>query len=250
MAGVVLAHAAVNLFNEISDYRTGIDDHTQRTPFSGGSGRLQARLTTPGAVWAAAVATLLSALLIGLYLTWVSGWELFLFILAGGFATVFYTSHMSRWVLGELAAGSCLGTFVVLGTYFVQASTLTGTVIWHSVPPGILTALLLLLNEFPDMEADLTGGRRNLVIVLGRQRAAALYAFGLALCYILLVLGVVLGISPMTVLLTLLTLPLAINAASRAMKHGDDLEKLIPALGANVGLVLGTDLLLAVALFL
>ena len=250
MAGVVLAHVAVNLINEISDYMTGIDEHTKRTPFSGGSGRLQARLTSPGAVGAAAVATLLSALIIGLYLSWVSGWELMLFIIAGGIATVFYTSHMSRWVLGELAAGSCLGTFVVLGTYFAQASTLTGTVIWLSVPPGILTALLLLLNEFPDVEADLTGGRRNLVIVLGRKRAAFVYVSGLALCYILLFLGVILGPFPKTVLLTLLTLPLAIKAASGAMKHGNDMEKLIPALGANVGLVLGTDLLIAVALFL
>ena len=234
----------------LSDYKTGIDEHTKRTPFSGGSGRLQARLTSPGAVLAVAVATLLVAFVIGMYLTWVSGWVLVIFIVAGGAATVFYTSHMSRWVLGELAAGSCLGTFVVLGTYFVQASTLTATVIWASIPPGILTALLLLLNEFPDVEADLTGGRRHLVIVLGRQRAAVLYTAGLVSTYLILVLGVVVGILPGTVLLTLLTLPLAVKAASGALKQAENLESLTPALGANVGLVLGTDLLIAIAFFI
>ncbi len=40
--GVVCAHAAVNLFNEYSDWRTGIDAATVRTPFSGGSGNLPA----------------------------------------------------------------------------------------------------------------------------------------------------------------------------------------------------------------
>ena len=39
--GVVLAHVSVNLFNEISDYKSKIDENTVRTPFSGGSGMLQ-----------------------------------------------------------------------------------------------------------------------------------------------------------------------------------------------------------------
>ncbi len=250
MIGVTLAHVAVNLFNELSDYKTGIDDNTTRTPFSGGSGSLQRKDTSPRSVLAAAVVTLTIAFAIGIYLSWVSEWTLMLFIAAGGFATVFYTSHMSRWVVGELAAGSCLGTFVVLGTYFAQASTLTSTVIWLSIPPGILTALLLLLNEFPDAEADLVGGRKHLVIVLGRKRAALLYTITLALSYLILVFGVVVGRFPLTVLLALLTLPLAVKAVSGALKHGADLEKLVPALGANVGVVLGTDLLIAVAFFI
>ena len=53
MIGVVLAHISVNLFNELSDHKTGIDDHTMRTPFSGGSGSLQGGLTTRRAVLAA-----------------------------------------------------------------------------------------------------------------------------------------------------------------------------------------------------
>jgi hypothetical protein len=45
---------------------------------------------------------------------------------------------------------------------------------------------------------------------------------------------------------------LGIKAAVSALRHdGDsDLEKLVPALGANVGLVLGTDLLIAVGYFI
>ncbi len=250
MIGVILAHVSVNLFNELSDYRTGIDEHTNRTPFSGGSGSLQAKLTTPKAVFTVAVATLLIALTIGIYLSWVSSWMLMAFIVAGGVATVFYTSHMSRFILGELAAGSCLGTFVILGTYFSQTSTLTPTVIWLSIPPGILTALLLLLNEFPDAEADRTGGRKHLVIALGRKRAALLYTVSLLLSYVILVLGVVVGQFPLTVLVALLTLPLAAKAIQGALKYNADIEKLVPALGANVGVVLGTDLLIAVGYFI
>jgi len=42
LVGLVALHIAVNALNEASDMKTGIDLHTQRTPFSGGSGTLPA----------------------------------------------------------------------------------------------------------------------------------------------------------------------------------------------------------------
>jgi len=248
--GVVLAHIAVNLFNEFSDYKSGIDDHTQRTPFSGGSGNLQKKLTSPEVISAVAVAALLASFVIGVYLSWVSGWILMLFVVAGGLTARFYTTHLARWMLGELAAGICLGSFVVLGTYYVLASTIPSNVFLLSVVPGILTALLLLLNEFPDAEADLIGGRRHLVIVLGHKRAALLYAAMLLLSYLILLAGVIAGRFPTAILLVFLTLPLAAKAVHGALIYGADTEKLVPALAANVGLVLGVDLLIAVAYFI
>lgn len=248
--GVVLAHVAVNLFNEHSDHRTGIDDHTERTPFSGGSGSLQAGHTTPRAVLGAAIGTLLTAAAIGVYLTWVSGWPLLILIALGGLASVFYTSHLARWSIGELAAGLSLGTFVVLGTYYVLTSTLTVPVIILSIPPGLLTAQLLFLNEFPDAMADAAGGRKHLVILLGKKRAAVLYAAIMALVYLVIVVGAASRVLPMWTLLGLVTLPLAAKATLTALKHHSDHQRLIPALGANVMTVLGTDLALAVGLFL
>ena len=250
MVGVMLAQVAVNLFNELSDYKTGIDDYTQRTPFSGGSGNLQKKLTSPKAVLAAAVAALLAEFAIGFYLSWVSGWIVMLFVIIGGLATCFYTTHLARWMLGELAAGVCLGSFVVLGAYYVQASAISPAVLWLSIPPGILTALLLLLNEFPDAEADLIGGRKHLVIVLGHKRAAMLYAVMLSLSYLILLMGAFAGQFPSTVLLVLIMLPLAAKAVYSALQYDSNVEKLMPMLGANVGVVLGTDLLIAVAYFI
>ncbi len=250
MVGVTLAHVAVNLLNEYSDHKTGIDNHTQRTPFSGGSGNLQQGLTSPRAVLLVAFGCLLVAFVIGLYLTWASGRLLIVFFLAGGMATIFYTTHLSRWIMGELAAGICLGTLVVLGTYYAQASTLSSAVLAASIPPGILTALLLLLNEFPDVEADLQGGRRHLVIVLGREKAAFVYIAALIAIYLLLIVGAIINWFPSTILFALLTVPLAIKAATGAFRYNDNIEKLVPALGANVGVVLGTNLLMSIAYFI
>jgi len=250
MVGVILAHIAVNLYNESSDHQTGIDFQTQRTPFSGGTGNLQKGRTSLRAVQFTALATLWIAFAIGIYLSWTSGWMLMVFIVIGGLVARFYTSHLARWTTGEFGAGICLGTFVVLGTYYAQTGGLTSAVIWLSIPPGILTALLLLLNEFPDVEADLQGGRRHLVVVLGLRRAALVYTTALAVNYLILLWGVMSGFFPTSVLLTLLPLPLAFKAAHGALRFGGSVEKLVPALGANVGLVLGTNLLLAVAYFI
>lgn len=248
--GVTLAHVAVNLFNELSDHATGIDELTLPTPFSGGSKTLQKGLLSRGAVTRAAWGALLIAALVGGYLTYRSGWPLLLFLVAGGLASVFYTSHLSRWMLGELVAGTTLGSFVVLGTYYAQAGQLPWEVILLSLPPGMLTALLLLLNELPDREADAAGGRRHLVIALGPRRAAWLYAILLFATYGFLALSAGLGLFPRAALLALLTLPLAVKATTGALAHGSRPERLVPALAANVGVVLGTDLLLAVSYFL
>ncbi len=244
--GVVASHTSVNLFNEYSDWRTGIDDHTIKTSFSGGSGTLQEGLLKPRQVLIAAWITLLFAFFIGLGLAWSSGWIILVFMAVGGLTTVIYSDYLARWMLGEIASGITLGSMVVAGAYYVQTGTLSSGIIWASIPPGILTALLLFLNEFPDAEADKAGGRKHLVIILGKRRAAILYAFSLMAMYVLLLGGVLIGKNPYGILLGLLTLPLALVTSYRTLRYHSDTPRLIPAQGLNVIIVLVTDLLMAI----
>jgi 1,4-dihydroxy-2-naphthoate octaprenyltransferase len=247
LAGVVLAHVSVNLFNELSDFKTGIDRRTVRTPFSGGSGMMQAKLTSPAAARAVAYVALGAAFLIGLYFSFLRGWILMVFILLGGTAIRFYTSHLSKMLLGEIFSGLCLGSFVVLGVYFSLTGKLTPSIVLLSLPPGILTFLLLFLNEFPDLEADRFGGRRHLVILLGRKRSSYLYMAGLAVVYLSVLAAYFAGNFPVAVLLGLLSLPLAVKAAATVLKDHSRPHKLVAAQGMNVLIVLLTDILLAVS---
>jgi 1,4-dihydroxy-2-naphthoate octaprenyltransferase len=97
--GLVLAHASVNVLNDYSDYKSGIDLETKRTPFSGGSGILPQKLLQPEAAYKFGLGCLLVALLIGIYLAYVSGWQLLPLIILGG--PVIYSTaseHLSpRW---------------------------------------------------------------------------------------------------------------------------------------------------------
>jgi 1,4-dihydroxy-2-naphthoate octaprenyltransferase len=246
MIGVILAHVSVNLFNELSDFLTGIDSHTVRTPFSGGSGSLQSGNTSYKGVSVTAGVSLLVAAGIGVYFCFASGWLILVFMIPGGVAILFYTSFFAKWLFGEFISGLTLGSFVVMGTFYALTGTLGKEVILLSIPPGILTALLLFLNEFPDQHADRLGGRRHLVIYFGSQRASVIYIVALAAVYVIIIGLAVLGNSPLTILISLITLPLAFKSARTVKEHHDDPKKMIPALAANVGVVILTDLLLAV----
>ena len=244
--GAILAHVGVNVFNEYFDYKSGLDFETQKTPFSGGSGMLTAGLIEPRRAYLLGVACLLIDAVIGVYFVIVQGWGLLPVIVLGGLFAYFYTPYISRWRIGEVAAGLGLGSLVVLGAYFVQTGQYTWEVIVASLAPGFLTANLLLLNEFPDVEADRQVGRRNLVMALGRSRAARLYTILMVCTYLSIVLGVVFRLMPWPALVALLTIPLARKAIQGALQHYDDIPQLIPALGANVMTILATDALLAV----
>jgi 1,4-dihydroxy-2-naphthoate polyprenyltransferase len=258
MIGTISAHISVNLFNEYSDYKTKIDFNTQQTPFSGGSKMLITGKTKPRSVYLASVGSLVLSAGIGIYFSIVSHWSIALISVIGAFAIVYYTPLLAKMLMGEFFAGLTLGSLVVLGTYIVMNSTpgmslsilLPLEVLLISIPPGILTSLLLLLNEFPDSEADKAGGRYHLVIKFGKKKAAWVYAAGIAATFGLILILPLVGISSPWIYLALLPLPLAIKSSMTAIRQGNDMTKLMPAMGMNVMVVLATDLLIAVAVFI
>lgn len=256
--GVVLSHVSVNLFNEYSDFKTRIDFNTNRTPFSGGSGMMQAGNTRPENVKTVGIITLLISGAVGIYFAFVSHWMVFVFSVIGACSVLFYTNFLAKYVLGELFAGLALGTLVVLGTYVAMTgmpgmpagNLFPKEVIWVSIPPGILTSLLLLINQFPDHEADKEGGRKHLVIRFGLKGASYIYTAGMFATFAIIVIVPILGISSYWIYIALLPLPLGVKAAMTAIRHGDDFGKMVQALGSNVMTVLLTDLLLAVSVFI
>jgi len=250
IVGVVLTHISVNLFNEISDFYTKIDEETKKTPFSGGSGLMQKGITKPSQVKKVAYVSMFIAALIGFYFAYISGWFILLLMLFGAIAIRFYTSHLAKWLLGEFFAGLTLGSFVVMGSYYALTSQLNLSIILISIPPGILTFLLLFLNEFPDVEADKSGGRHHLVIHYGIKKSSYIYTFFMFLVYLFILITPFISNTPKTVLISFLTLPFAVKACFTAIKYGKNFKKLIPALGMNVIVVIFTDLLIAVGYFL
>jgi 1,4-dihydroxy-2-naphthoate polyprenyltransferase len=247
--GLVLAHISVNVLNDYFDYRSGIDLDTKPTAFSGGSGVLPQKLLQPGKVYIFGVLCLGAAFLIGVYLAIQTGWQLVPLILFGGVTSYFYTSHITKLPVSEFVAGLGLGSLPVIGTYVVQAGSFSSEVIAASIAPGILTANLLFLNEFPDYEADIRGGRRHLLIFLGKKKAAIAYAGLTMAVYFSIVAATALKLMPPASLIALISLPAAVKAVRLTLSNYEGSLTMEPALKANVITVLGTDFLLALGYF-
>lgn len=250
LLGALAAHGAVNLLNEYHDARSGLDQHTRRTPFSGGSGALQDDPAGLSAVRAAAWALLIVTLLVGAWAL-TRGGALLLPIGAVGVALVLsYTPILNRhpW-LCLVAPGLGIGTLVVLGTVTVLSGGLDPRSVLAALVSGLLGSALLLANQFPDIDADRRVGRRHLAISHGRTVARRVYVALALLAALALVAGALLGLLPASACLALPALaPMAYTWRGLGVADADA-ARLTPYLAANVAAVLLTPLALAVTLW-
>ncbi|MFC2003519.1 prenyltransferase [Chloroflexota bacterium] len=248
-AGILLAHISVDVLNEYFDHKSGVDLKTQRTPFSGGSGALPQGLVTPKQALWLGIGSLLATIPIGIYFTIVSGWQLLPLLLVAAALIVIYTPLILKMGWPEWAPGIGMGALPVLGAYFVQTGDYTVPAIVASVPSGILVHNLLLLNEFPDVEADATANRRTLPILIGKAKASIVYSVLTGMVYLWIIGGVVTGQMPAFSLIALLTLPFAVKAIQGAVNYQNP-GKLVPGMANNVLVVLITQLLLGIGYIL
>ena len=249
--GALASHASVNMFNEYLDFTSGLDLHTQRTAFSGGSGTLPMVPELAKPVQMAAIVSLLLTTLIGFYLLWVSGWGLLPVGLLGILLIYFYTQKITHWpLLCLIAPGLAFGPLMISGAYFVLSGQYNVAVFFTSLIVFFLVNNLLLLNQFPDLVADKNVGRCHLPILIGRKKSAWVYVGFLAAAYTVLLLSVLLSFLPLYSLLGLLSLLLAIPAATMVVGYADELEKLKPALALNVIISLATPVLVAIGIVL
>ncbi len=247
LVGLVSLHMAVNIFNEWSDMRTGIDLATERTPFSGGSGTLPAGGMSLRSALVFGLVCAGVGLAIGVWFLLEVGWVLLPIIIAGAVSVLAYTDVLARIGVGEIVAGFGLGAGPVIGAALVQGGGWCTAAVAASVPAFFMTFNLLLLNEFPDEQADREGGRRNLVILLGRRPAAWIYAAaGLATPHAIDV-AVLLGILPPLSLAAVLPSLLLVKPLRRVFLD-PKLPVPIPALGANVVWNLATNTVMALTL--
>jgi 1,4-dihydroxy-2-naphthoate polyprenyltransferase len=242
--GLLIAHAAVNVFNDYFDARSGLDYRTRRTPFSGGSGATPTGLMTlQQDLWLGIICFVFLVPIAAFFILKV-GWLLLPLILLAALLIILYTPFILKMGYPEWSAGLGLGILPVIGAYFVHTGEYTLTAFIASMPSFFLVHNLLLLNEFPDVEADITVNRRTLPIFIGKKRAAYFFSLFTLLVYIWIVGAVICHFMPVFALLALLTLPIAVPVIKGSFRY-DDMEIFLPAMMKNVQLVLATQALIA-----
>ncbi len=247
LVSALCAAIARNLLNEYFDFSSGLDHQTEATPFSGGSKALiEAPHRAELVKWAGLLSVSLSTWS-GLYLVAQVGWPLLLLGLLGVGLIIAYTPILNRFPwLCLLAPGLGYGLVMFLGAYWVLLGQVSWQGVWLMLLPLSLVSALLLMNQFPDAEADAQVGRRHAVIAWGRERAYALLAGLHAISYLLLwMLAWQSGFSLLAWALVWLPVSLVLLWQGKAMMQG---ETVLPAMALNVMLVLGLPITVALLL--
>lgn len=252
LLGTISMQANVNLINDYFDRACDDINVEYVAPFTGGSRMIQQGLIAPSRVLQAGVLCFAAAAAIGAYLiwdTWASGPMILILGAIGGFSIFFYNApplKLGHRGVGEVVVGLNCGILVTLGAYWIQVQEFSWVPLIASIPLALLIAALLWINEIPDYAADKAVGKNNVVVILGKERAAKGYLVLLSAAYIWIALMIIAEGIPLLALLGLLALPLALRAMRIAIKNYADSKALAPANAMTPMIYLATGLLMAV----
>jgi 1,4-dihydroxy-2-naphthoate octaprenyltransferase len=246
--GALALQVGANLANDVADFRKGADNEGRLgPPRVTQQGMLSQRAVTVGALVAFALAAVA-----GVYLASVAGWPVIAIGLASILAAVAYTA--GPWPYGYRGLGDVFvfvffGVLAVAGTYFVQATELTGEAIAASIPVALTVTAILNVNNVRDIDTDRRAGKLTLAVRLGRRLARWQFVVTLAAAYVAVAALWAFGEFPATVLLAWVTLPLAIRPARDVLRYADG-PSLNRALRETARLHLALAVLLAIGLTL
>ena len=230
--GVMVVHLGANLLDDYADLKAGgiglrdavqskVTDpvRTVKAPYVlSGDISMNQLLAASFILFALGIAACI-------YLTIQSGWPVAVIAAAGAIISFFSSMPPLKFSyrgLGELVVSASLGPGICLGTYYAVTGSFSWAPILIALPVGILVGLILFIHSVMDYRPDTAANKKTLVSVLGSQaRAIALLPFILSAAYIIIILGVMMGILPATTLLVLLSLPMAVSFIQTGHKIRD-----------------------------
>jgi 1,4-dihydroxy-2-naphthoate polyprenyltransferase len=217
----------VNFANDYSDGVRGSDSAERRV---GPLRLVGSGLAAPGQVKLAAFGCFFVACCAGLALAAVTSWWL---VLGGALAVLgawFYTGGSRPYGyrgLGEISVFVFFGVAAVAGTAYVEMGRLSWLGLAASIPAGLLSCALLMVNNLRDIRSDSESGKRTLAVRIGDARSRMVYLLFLLVPF---ALAALIAVDRPFALLMLLALPLTL-APVRAVRGGASGPALITTLG-------------------
>lgn len=249
LIGATSAHIAANTLNEYYDFKSGLDLQTNKTPFSGGSGALPENPAAANSVLIAGWISVIFTILIGIYFIFSQGDQILPIGLAGLLLVITYTQLINRSpILCLVSPGLGFGLLMVVGTYLILTGSFSGLVWFAPFVPFFLINNLLLLNQYPDIEADRNVGRNTFPIVFGIKNSNRIYFLFLVIPYSLITFAIFNQSIPILSFIALLPMLLSLFALLGALKYKANIAIYPQYLAANVAASILTPILLGLAI--
>jgi 1,4-dihydroxy-2-naphthoate octaprenyltransferase len=205
VVGIVLAHLANNLMNDLYDTNAGSDTATYPRALYAPHPILSG-LVTRRALIVSVLVVNAADLVILVVLALVRGWPIVAFALAGFVLSVAYTApplRLKKRGLGELDVLVVWGPLMVGGTYYAAVGSITWQVLLASLPYALLCTSVLMGKHTDKIPYDAPLGIHTLPVLLGERQSRAATLAMLAGFYLLVVICVMVGALPWPALLAL-----------------------------------------------
>lgn len=226
LLAMLILHSGANILSDVIDYRKGLDK--EPNPSSGGV--VRGIISQKEAV-RAAIILLFTGTVIGLILTYLVGIWLLAIGVAGILVGVFYTSETSLSLkyngLGDLAVFLNFGILGALGSWYVQTSVFSWIPVVWTIPMATLVIAILHANNWRDIPSDDKGKIKTVASVLGDRGSQRYYGYLIFGPFVMILVFIFLPLLafenlpalPLSFLLTLLAMPLAIKLWGLAIRR-------------------------------
>ena len=230
--GIMCLHISVDLLNDYSDFKRGIDTNTKRTRYSGGTGVIPENLISPRLIYCVGVVFLILGGLTGLYFVTIKGIVILILLSFAIISIYFYSTNIVNAGLGELFV-AIKGCMIVMGSYYIQSDTIDLTSVFVGIIIGLLSAVVLLVTSFPDYEADKKSGRRTLVILSGKQNSVKIVAGLIIATCGMIIGGAIFNVIPVFSTIGLLSIPFAVKAIYK-LKRFNESSQLVSSMANSI----------------
>lgn len=230
-AGLCLAHASNNIFNDYTDYIKGVDkDNYFRNMY--GTQAVAAGYITKQKLLLYGVVTLILGLIAGVYLVLNNGNDVVIWYLigAGVFCILFYTWPLKYLGLGELTVLVVWGPLMIGGGYYLFSHQWDWNVTLATLPYVLGVTNVLFGKHIDKIDLDKAKKVYTFPVLIG-EKAARFTSIGLlALAYALTIYMVAIGYYTPIMLLVFINIPLFIKT-SKLFLRPKPTEKPDPSLG-------------------
>lgn len=219
--GVVAGHLSMNLFDDYFDYKVKKSDYRQQMQHKGMRARISkcVYLTSGNAtlkqLFIACCMFGAIALAIGFVLYLYRGNTI---LVLAAFTTLLGLSYsgaplrLSYHGLGEILIGIMFGPMLMTGVFYSACGVFDWSVLFVSVPVGLLVANIVYTHAIMDYEPDKEVGKMTFAVLLkDKKRMLLCLSILLIMAFTLVVSGVIGGYLSPYYLFSLLTIPMAVS---------------------------------------
>lgn len=215
--GIIFAHLAFNLLDDYFDYKKGspyIRKELDANGFRARMGKcsyITSGATTLKQLFSVAISLLMVASLFGIIIFLKQGISILYITIIGGILGFFYSAppfRLSYRGLGLFVIIILFGPLLMSGTMYASCGMLDQTLLFLSIPIGILVANIGYVHDVMDVEPDKKAGKKTWAVLLNNYTAiyifAALFNFS---PWLIITTGIILKILPICYLILLILLP-------------------------------------------